>query len=201
MATRFTVLVVCVGNVCRSPLAERILRLRLAAVLGEDADALVSVSSAGVMALVGEPMDASAHEQLQRLGGSAEGFHARQLDPRSVAQADLVLTATLALRSRVLEEAPRALKRTFTIRELAGLVEADVDRDLPLTGPVELVARAASWRGAVGIEDYDVPDPIGQSAQVHQEVADLLDRDCSVIARALAQAMVPVQDHATSPRG
>jgi protein-tyrosine phosphatase len=183
------VLVVCVGNVCRSPLAERLLALRLRQLLGTGADA-VRVSSAGVLALVGSPMDQLAGAQLRRLGGDPEGFVATQWDASMSSRADLVLTATRDLRSRVLEDTPKAHRRTFTIPEFAALSTSDVFRQRRVASVDDLVGRAATWRGASGIDDFDVPDPYGQSEQVHAEIADLLDRDCSAIARALAGALL-----------
>lgn len=186
------IVVVCLGNVCRSPLAERLLRHRFDALLGDAAGA-VSVASAGVTALVGRAMDPLAAAELRRLGGDPEDFVARQWRSE-MGGADLLLTATRALRSRVLEEAPRALKRTFTIREFAALTgdRSDAADSAPSRAghPADLVARAASWRGSTVIEDYDVPDPIGQPAPVHREVAELLDRDCDTIARALVAALL-----------
>ncbi len=188
MPEPFRVLVVCLGNVCRSPLAERLLRHRLDELLGERAGE-VEVGSAGVRALVGAPMDTTSAAELVRLGGDPAGFASRQLEPAATEGAGLVLTATRELRSRALEEAPRALKRTFTLRELATVLAAD-GFDAGPTTPVDLVRRAASWRGAVSVDDYDVPDPIGRSADVHREVADLLDAACTAIASSLAAAVL-----------
>jgi protein-tyrosine phosphatase len=188
LSEQFSVLVVCLGNICRSPLAERLLRLRLDGLLGDRRDA-VGVSSAGVRAVVGSPMDAHAAAELRRLGGDPDGFAGRQMTADLAASADLVLTATRTLRSRVLEEAPRALKRTFTIRELAALSGSAGVRERPVKSPADLVARAASWRGSETVDDYDVPDPIGRSAEFHRTVADLLDVDCTRIARAVASAV------------
>lgn len=181
-----TVLVVCLGNVCRSPVAERLLRLRFDDLLGRRADA-VTVTSAGVRALVGHPMDDRSAAELTRLGGDARGFASTQLTTPMLESAGLVLTATIELRSRVLEEAPRALRRTFTLRELAELI-ADGDAG---EGPAELVADAARRRKAPDVDAYDVPDPIGRSVHVHRQVADLIDRSCTVIARSLAATVPP----------
>jgi protein-tyrosine phosphatase len=180
MSEPYDVLVVCEGNLCRSPLAERLLRLRLA-------DSGVRVASAGVHAVVGAPMDASAAAELTRLGGDPSGFEARQLTASMATEADLVLAATRALRGRVVAAAPAALKRTFTLLELAALLEAppwgnlDADR-------LDTLARAADWRSSVsGLgRDLDVPDPIGRSPQVHGAAADLVDRATRVIAAWLA---------------
>ncbi len=185
----FDILVVCVGNICRSPLAERVLALRLHDLLGEGA-AAISVSSAGVLALAGHPMDDLAAEQLRELGGSAEGFVARQWDSSMSESADLVLTATRELRSRVLEDTPRALRRTFTIPEFAALVTSDLFRDRRVTSAADLVRRAATWRGSLGLDAFDVPDPFGQSRRFHADVAQMVDRDCTAIARALVGALL-----------
>jgi protein-tyrosine phosphatase len=177
MSDQYDVLVVCLGNLCRSPLAERLLRLRVAT------SAQVHVTSAGVNAVVGAPMDASAAEELVRLGGDPTGFAARQLTADLVGSADLVLTATRELRGQVVAMAPSALKRTFTLLELAALLQ---ERPWPgnETDRAALVARAADWRASVSDlgEDLDVPDPIGRSPKVHRAAADQADRATRVVA-------------------
>jgi protein-tyrosine phosphatase len=187
--SELSILVVCLGNVCRSPLAERMLRKRFDELLGDGADA-VQVSSAGVWALVGEPMDASSADELARLGGDPSDFAARQVDAAMTDDADLILTATRELRSRVLEESPRALKRSFTMCEFAALATSDAFRERRPASAADLIRRAAAWRGSADIEDYDVPDPIGQSPECHREVADLLERECTAIARAVVGALL-----------
>ena len=64
--------------------------------------------------------------------------------------------------------APTALKRTFTLRELAALL-ADPPWGDDAGDMTEVLARAADWRGSVsGLgADLDVPDPIGRPADVH----------------------------------
>ncbi len=122
--TGFRILFVCVGNVCRSPLGERLLAARLPADRFE-------VSSAGVGALAGAAMDPEAAGHLEAYGASADGFVARQLIPSMVKESDLVLTATKAIRSRVLEEAPAALRRTFTVLEFVALLDVVARRWRP----------------------------------------------------------------------
>jgi protein-tyrosine phosphatase len=193
MSEPYDVLVVCEGNLCRSPLTERLLRLRL------DGVPQVRVASAGTRAVVGAAMDASAAAELVRLGGDPSGFEARQLTPGLVTAADLILTATRAQRSHVVGLAPAALKRTFTLLELAELVErrpwdpgdgtgeAEPDQHPTEADIRQLVVRAADWRTAVsGLGDaLDVPDPIGRSREVHSASADLADRATAVLAALL----------------
>ena len=186
MSGGIAVLVVCEGNLCRSPVAERLLRLRTK---GSD----VRVTSAGVNAAVGQPIDPLAADELVRLGGDPEGFEARQLTSAMLQDADLVLAATRAIRSQVVALNPAVLRRCFTLLELAALLDdppwpepddaGDADDGLDVT-----LARAIDWRGSVGVlgDELDLPDPIGRSPKVHRQVADLIDRATEVIAARLA---------------
>ena len=81
-----SILVVCVGNICRSPVGERVLADKLAA-LG----ATVTVTSAGIGAMVGHGADETAAEVAQAHGVSLDGHVARQFS-RAIGQAhDLIL--------------------------------------------------------------------------------------------------------------
>src|SRR3954452_1847440 len=115
-------------------------------------------------------MNELAAAELVRLGGDPSGFVARQVTPAMVDEADLVLTATRTIRSGVLEEAPRALKRTFTLRELEAIVTSDGFWDGGIRSFEDLVTRAATWRGAADADDLDVPDPILGGPELHREV-------------------------------
>ncbi|MEP6526099.1 MAG: hypothetical protein ABJA86_02970 [Nocardioidaceae bacterium] len=190
----FRILLVCTGNICRSPLAERLLRAGLAAGLGPDAADTYHVSSAGTRAWEGSPMDRTAARELRRLGGDPAGFRSRQLVAAHVEATDLVLTATVAHRSVVLSEAPAALRRTFTIRELAALAAAlTPEGDL-----ARLVAQAAASRGAVPIDDLDVIDPYGAPAHVHRDVADQLSTAMSQLVRLMLRVRWPKGPRAES---
>jgi protein-tyrosine phosphatase len=170
----FRVLFVCVGNICRSPLGEHLLAAQLPADRFE-------VSSAGVRAVVGEPMNPDAAVHLEPHGLSADGFRARQLTPQMVAESDLVLTATTSIRSRVLEDSPTAMRRTFTVLELASLVDTAGAGE----SPSDVVARAAAERSRAVLEDYDVPDPIGRGPEAHARAAELMDDAVARIAKGL----------------
>jgi protein-tyrosine phosphatase len=77
-----TVLIACVGNICRSPMAEALLR---------HARPDLDVGSAGLAAMVGEPADPLAAALLAERGLDLSAHRARQLTAAMVEEADLVL--------------------------------------------------------------------------------------------------------------
>ena len=175
----FRVLFVCIGNICRSPFGERLLAERLQ---GHGFE----VASAGVAAMVGSAMSPEAAAQLGEYGGSADGFVARQLTPAMLREADLVLTATRDLRARVLAATPAVLRRTFTVLELAALLD-HVDP----APPAELVAAAAAARSLVGGAELDIPDPYGRGDEAHARAAALTAAAVDRIAAALVGESIP----------
>lgn len=76
------VLVVCIGNVCRSPVGERVLKAKLKS---------AEIESAGLGALVGHGVDETAAMVAERHGVSVAGHKARQFTPELGARADLIL--------------------------------------------------------------------------------------------------------------
>jgi len=81
------------------------------------------VASAGTRALVGEPMQPISADIVRTFGGDPEGFAARQLTPKILRGVDLVLTMTSGHRGEVLQLDASLLKRTFTIREFARMLD------------------------------------------------------------------------------
>ncbi|WP_343124671.1 low molecular weight protein-tyrosine-phosphatase [Rhodanobacter sp. C05] len=78
------ILIVCIGNICRSPTAEYLLRQHL---VPRD----IQLGSAGLGALVGSRMDAAALHLLAEHGIDGTAHRARQLTPAMLREADLVL--------------------------------------------------------------------------------------------------------------
>ena len=182
----FTVLLVSTANICRSALAERLGRMYLLERL-EDSCSAIRLISAGTRAVTGSGMHPDTELVLAGFGARPESFRARQLHERDAAAADLVLTMTRRHRQLVLEVVPRALARTFTLREAADVLrgmttDAAVEgNDFPARAKALVLemavvrGRRESWR------DDDIRDPIGQPLDVHQEVGD-----------AVAEALLPV---------
>ncbi|MDQ0767854.1 protein-tyrosine phosphatase [Pseudarthrobacter defluvii] len=195
------ILTVCTGNICRSPVAERLLQAGLDQVVPGG----FHVSSAGTRALVGEPMQPISADIVRTFGGDPDGFAARQLTPRILRGVDLVLTMTSGHRGEVLQLDASLLKRTFTIRELARMLDvldrraADAPGQPAAVAPSagggtnapdddsRLAANAGLWRGlparAAGVRhlslpadptDNDIVDPYRRAPEVYREMEDQL---------------------------
>ena len=186
-------LLVCTGNICRSALAERLARAYLDDALGEDA-ATIRVQSAGTQAVVGSGVHPDSALVLAGFGGDPAGFAARQLADDMAIDADLTLTLTRAHRREVLRAAPRAMQRTFTLREAAALVELVGDVELDGDGLVDrcrslVKALAAARSRRTSDRADDIADPIGQTLDVHQQVGE-----------EIAQALLPLLHRLVSLR-
>lgn len=101
------ILIVCVGNICRSPTAEILFRRRLPT---------LQVSSAGLQALTGQRMDATAQAVLADHGITSEQPHiACQLNAAMVSSADLVLVMEHAHIRAITQDVPQATGRIMLL--------------------------------------------------------------------------------------
>ena len=99
-----SVLVVCVGNICRSPLGERLLARALPG---------VRVGSAGLGAVVGAAADADAQAVAAEIGVTLEGHVARQLTEAIGRDHDLILVMEPGHRAEVGRRFPQLSGRTM----------------------------------------------------------------------------------------
>ena len=88
----YSVLMVCTGNICRSPMAEGLLQHYLPT----DLKARVAVTSAGTSALHGHQAESNAIAAMAKIGIDIHHHRARQLTRSIARQADLVLTMEAA---------------------------------------------------------------------------------------------------------
>jgi protein-tyrosine phosphatase len=194
---QFHLLMVCTGNICRSPVMERLFLARLRDRLGAEAAARFVVASAGTWAMTGEPMAGEAAETLVSLGGDPSGFIARDLEVEMIAGADLILAATRDHRRVVVTTKPSAAGPTLTLREFARLLgpitPADVDARVTTDDPVErmtaIVALALSQRGLVPLgdpADDDIADPYRAPRSAYLRAASEIESALAVPLALLA---------------
>ncbi len=151
-------------------------------------DGAVVVGGAGLHTSGGQPVWPPVTQLLAQQGLSSSGPSgpSRRLVPAMLAEADLVLVATRALRDELVAQAPSALaaavqRRTFTWRELAWLL-AEVD-PTTLAGDDapsrirELPALAATRRGqavAPPGDELDVADPVERAVELEVAAAAII---------------------------
>jgi protein-tyrosine phosphatase len=185
----FSILVVCAGNLCRSPIAEQLLRTRFAA-----AGVSATITSAGLEATEGEPMDPMAAGLSRTYGGDPEGKTSVFLKAGLIANADLVLTATREQRAQVARMLPRSTKNTFTIKQFARMIEGLSELN-PADAPTRadsfsssVVTQLAATRGFLPPlphpEDDDIEDPYRQSQATYDRVGKSLDAAVTTIVSA-----------------
>ena len=202
------ILTVCTGNICRSPVAERLLQ----AGLDQAVPGGFVVASAGTRAMVGDPMQPLSADIVRTFGGSPDNFAARQLNQKILRGVDLVLTMTSAHRGEVLQLDASFLKRTFTIREFARMLDVLDQRaaasggSAPAAAPARdddddggwLGANTAFWKSlparAAGVRhlslpadaaENDIVDPYRRAPEVYRRMED-----------ELAPAIVSILRHA-----
>jgi protein-tyrosine phosphatase len=186
----FTVLQVCMGNICRSPMAERLL-VAAARALTPDADDLLLVHGAGTGGWhEGEPMDPAAARQVLARGGDVAGFRARKLRGEHIDASDLVLTATADQVDFVLGMRPDAAARTFVLGEFGRLLPAVAAADLPAddvygrgVALVEAVERIRAGKPAEPDDDLD--DPWGRGDKAFARIADEVEAAVKPLATTL----------------
>ena len=184
------ILVVCTGNVCRSPYMERVTQKIVDEAWGAGA---VVVRSAGTGALVGHPMDRGTEEILSASGVATEGFVARQIVKELVSSSTLVLTATRAHRGPVSSLHPRALRYTFALGDFVHLADHIADEEMPrtedaaewMTQIIQLVAQRRGHVAPLAPEDVDVVDPYRRGREVFRQMAEQLDARRPGLERAL----------------
>lgn len=102
------ILVVCVGNICRSPTAECLLHHALH-------DKGFTVSSAGLSAVKGSGVEKNAASVLENNGYQWANHIARQLNRQIINENDLILVMEQRHLQDVLKIAPEARGKTFLL--------------------------------------------------------------------------------------
>jgi protein-tyrosine phosphatase len=109
------VLVVCIGNICRSPIGEAL----LASLLREKHPSIV-VSSAGLAAMSGHPADPTSVKLLHAKNMDISHHQARQATSEIIFDSDLILTTTLDQKEQIEKQYPGARGRVHRLGHWGG---------------------------------------------------------------------------------
>lgn len=202
----FRILYVCTGNICRSPVAERLTRRGLVLRLGAEAGR-IQVESAGTWGHEGAPMEPHAAETVLAYGGDPRGFQGRELLAEHILAADVVLTAEREHRVHVVGLEPSAIRRVFTLKEFTRLSAAVDPLRLPHADPVQrartLVREAAVLRRRLRprqLADDDVADPYGAPMYVYRTCAAEIAAAVDGMLATLVPGVLPHAQQAAPPR-
>jgi protein-tyrosine phosphatase len=167
------ILVLCTGNICRSPMAEALLRERLRS-RGVEA----SVSSAG-LSFDGRAATPEAIEAASRYQVDLDGHRSRVMSADLIEKADLVLAMERMHAREAVVLADGALHRTFTLKELVRRGRATGQRERGETLQ-DWLARVAAGRRPMDLmgesRDDDVADPYLSTPKVYAACIAELDR-------------------------
>lgn len=175
-----SILVVCTGNICRSPVGAAALR----AVLPESQYA---VSSAGTHAAIDRPAAREADVFLQRELGVTLDHAGRQLSKEQAETSDLIITMTAEHRAWVARAAPRVVQRSFTLLELEGIVSLlPSDARYASLGDFAKSASRLRARAKPRGDSLDIPDPYGGPSEGYEESFTTVLASVRLVAAAVS---------------
>lgn len=178
----FRLMFVCTANQCRSPMAE-VLTTDLLDRRGVDA----AVVSCGVME-GGVRASAGAVRAMARRGLDLSRHLSHQMDSDTVAVADLIITMERRHIASVAELDIAAVRRTFTLLELADLAV--------VVGPRRGDRSIGSWIAEADAmrlpesvitanSDSDIADPMGGPSRAYRRTAEQIDELLITVVDAL----------------
>lgn len=184
-AMKPTILILCTGNICRSPTAA----LLLTHLLGAAADQF-HIHTAGTGAVEGAPMDSTIGGLLHLKGVEATHSSSRKLSVGMVESADLVLTASTNQRAAVAKLRPAAVRKTMTLKQLARYAPFILEAHEPPPAAGDricwILAGVPQARAhAIRRESDSVADPTGKSVRHYRAALQELERACGLIAPLL----------------
>lgn len=178
----FRLMFVCTANQCRSPMAE-VLTAEQLEQRGVDAE----VVSCGVMQ-GGVRASAGAVRAMARRGLDLSRHLSEQMDSDTVAVADLIVTMERRHIASVAELDVPAVRRTFTLLELADLA-AMVGTRRADRSVASWIAEADAMRLPEAVitanSDSDIADPMGGPNRAYRRTAEQIDELLLTVLDAL----------------
>ena len=171
------VLIVCTGNLCRSPMASAVLHR----VLSERGCAGIEVASAGTWGDPGHNATSEACAVAADRGMDLTPHRSRALDRGELNGADLVIAMTSVHLREIEALDPESARKTLLLKELTEL-SFDEPPSGDLAGRVQsvLAAKRPEWRRAL-----DLDDPMGLPRASYERCLDEIERGVDALATVL----------------
>jgi len=123
-----SVLFICTGNICRSPMAEGLLKSKVS---GEVDD--WRIESAGTWTINGEPAALNARIAMQEMGIEIDDHRSRIINPGIIDEFSLIITMERGHKEALRIEFPQVASRVYLLSEMVGKSFDIVD---PIGGPL-----------------------------------------------------------------
>ncbi len=140
------IITVCIGNVCRSPIAEGLLKHHLT-----EKNPQFEIASAGLSALVDNPAERFSQQVMEANGMDISTHRAQQLTPELIQQHDLILVMDNEQKKQIEFHSPQA------------------------RGKIYLVGAWGSATGE-NTGAFEVPDPYRQSYAIFENIYCLIEQ-------------------------
>ena len=123
--TKRSLIFVCTANICRSPIAERLMRAKIPGYGSDESE--WRVESAGTWALEGEPAARIAQKVLSAQGIDLSDHRSRPVTRELLDQFNLILVMENGHKEALQIEFPEISRRVFLLYEMIGLKQEVID--------------------------------------------------------------------------